>query len=219
MSKKKIKSEAVYLPSNEPYLGRESVYHFDKIIISCMETNNIVARYTHHLELSDLQNAACQIIPQGINIALSIRELVRQAYLFSALVLVRPLIERAALVSYLYNNTDIIDIWKRGWQFRERPSLSLMIETMSDKLDLKAAKELCLFFGHIVHGDPFSSEHNIINLTDGRLGYSVGKVTTDPELCDFICFNSLCYLIVLIGMMKACFPNAQFNSLKDGSLH
>jgi hypothetical protein len=37
--------------------------------------------------------------PQGISLALSIRELIRQGYLFAALVLVRPLIERAVRIS------------------------------------------------------------------------------------------------------------------------
>ena len=89
---------AVFTPANEPYLGRQSVYHFDQVIVSCLEANARVAAYTHaHAhQLSDLQKAACQIIPQGINLALSIRELVRQGYLFAAVVLMRPLIERAA---------------------------------------------------------------------------------------------------------------------------
>jgi hypothetical protein len=62
-----------------------------------------IAAYTrlHRDELTDLQRAACQIVPQGINLALSIRELIRQGYLFAALVLVRPLIERAAIISYM----------------------------------------------------------------------------------------------------------------------
>lgn len=215
MSNNKGKLEAVYLPSNEPYLGRESVYHFDQIIMSGLETNRMVAEYTHKIDLSELQKAACQIIPQGVNLSLTIRELVRQAYLFGALVLVRPLIERVALISYLYNFPDKIEIWKAGWKFRERPSLSTMLETMSDKIDIKTAKELCEFFGHIVHGDPFGSQYNLINLDDGRLGYSVGKVINDPDLCDFICFNSYCYLIVLMAMMNACFPDAPHIDLED----
>jgi hypothetical protein len=208
MTRKKIKIEAVYLPSNEPYLGRESVFHFDQIIVAALDTNTIVAEYTHKIELSDIQKAACQIIPQGVNLGLTIRELIRQAYLFGALVLVRPLIERTALISYLFNFPDKIGIWKAGWKFRERPSLSTMLETMSDKIDLKTAKELGEFFGHIVHGDPFGSQYNLINLDDGRLGYSVGKVINDPDLFEFICFNSYCYLIVLMSMMHACFPDA-----------
>ena len=75
---------AIFTPDNEPYLGRESVYHFDQVIISCLETNQKVAQFTRASELSDLQKAASQIIPQSIHIALSIRELVRQGYLLSA---------------------------------------------------------------------------------------------------------------------------------------
>ena len=63
-----------------------------------------VAPRTHDITRTDLQQAACQLIPQAINIALSIRELVRQGYLFGVLVLVRPLQERAVILLYLYQN-------------------------------------------------------------------------------------------------------------------
>lgn len=200
------KSEPVYLPSNEPYLGRESVFHFDQVIISCLEANTNIAAYTHQVELSDLQKAACQIIPQGINLALSIRELVRQGYLFGALVLMRPLIERAAIISYLHAHPNEVDVWKKGWEFRERPSLAKMLETMSANADIIVAKQLCETFGHIVHGDPVGSQWNLVHLSNSGLGYAVGKVVNDPDLCDFICFQTYCFLIVLMGMMAACFP-------------
>jgi len=98
------KESLVFTPENEPYLGRQSVFHFDQVIISCLEANAEIAAYTHKNELNDLQKAACQIIPQGINLALSIREMVRQGYLFAAAVLMRPLIERAAIISYLHKD-------------------------------------------------------------------------------------------------------------------
>jgi len=106
--------EAVYLPSNEPYLGRESVFHFDQIILSCLEANADVAVYTHAAKVSSLQKAACQVIPQGINLALTIRELIRQGYLFGVIVLMRPLIERAAIISYLHQYPDKVEIWHKG---------------------------------------------------------------------------------------------------------
>ncbi len=98
------KETPIFTPDNEPYLGRESIFHFDQVIVSCLEANAGIAAYTHKNELNDLQKAACQIIPQGINLALSIRELVRQGYLFAAAVLMRPLIERAAIISYLLSS-------------------------------------------------------------------------------------------------------------------
>lgn len=201
--------EPVYLPSNEPYVGRASVYQFDQVIMSCMEQNADVAAYTHRTQLSDLQKTACQIIPQGINLALTIRELIRQGYLFGALVLMRPLIERTATISYLYSNPNEVEAWTAGWQYQDRPSLSMMLESMSDKHNIAEAKQICDIFNHVVHGDPVGSAWNLIRLSDDRLGYSVGKVIDDPELCDFICFQSYCYLIVLMGMMAACFPHSK----------
>jgi hypothetical protein len=209
--------QPVYLPSNEPYLGRLSVFHLDQVILSCLELNADVAAHTRRLELSDLQRAACQVIPQGINLALTIRELVRQAYLFGALILMRPLIERAAIISYLYEQPDAVRIWQRGWQPGERPSLARMLETMSGKAELATARQICEMFGHIVHGDPMGSEWNLVQLSDGALGYSVGKVTDGPDLCDFICVQSYCYLIVLQSMMSACFPGVGHPSNGNGS--
>lgn len=200
-------SEPVYLPHNEPYLGRESVYHFDQVIISCLECNTSVAAYTHNVELSDLQIAACQIIPQGINLALSIRELIRQGYLFAALVLMRPLIERAAIISFLHDTPNEIEAWKSGWQNNKKPSLFNMLKSMGGNQDSLDVKKVYDLLNHLVHGDPVAASWNLTKLNDGSLGYSVGKVINDAELCDFICFQSFCYLIVLMSMMTACFPN------------
>lgn len=199
---------SVFTPDNEPYLGRESVYHFDQVILSCLEANTDIAAFTHSNTLTDLQKAACQIIPQGISIALSIRELVRQGYLFSAIVLMRPLIERAGMISYLQVNPENVYLWHDGWKYRERPSLATMLATMQGETNIEQAKQICDLFNHILHGDPIGSSFNLVHLDSGSFGYSVSKTLHDPELCDFICFQSYSYLIVLMGRMVACFPNA-----------
>jgi len=203
---------AVFTPDNEPYLGRQSVYHFDQVIVSCLEANARVAAFTRTHKLTDLQKAACQIIPQGINLALSIRELVRQGYLFAAVVLMRPLIERAAIISYLHEHPGAVTLWKDGWRYKERASIKEMLAAMKGDANITEVQAICDTFNHIVHGDPIGSSFNLIELGDGGLGYSVGKVLNHPELCDFICFQSYCYLIVLMGMMAACFPGAQHSS-------
>ena len=208
MMKETNHSSIVFTPDNEPYVGRQSVYHFDQVILSCLEANTEVAAYTraHAHELSALQKAACQIIPQGINLALSIRELVRQGYLFAAVVLMRPLIERAAVISYLHERPDEVILWENGWLYRERPSLATMLSTMGGEADVEQAKQICETFNHILHGDPIGSSFNLVNLGSGGMGYAVGKALSEPELCDFICFQSYCYLIVLMGRMAGCFP-------------
>ena len=197
----------IFTPDNEPYLGRESVFHFDKVILSCLEANSEIAAYTHKHELNDLQQAACQIIPQGINLALSIRELVRQGYLFAAAVLMRPLIERAAIISYLHENPKEVVLWQNGWKYRERPSLAKMLATMNKEANIDEAQEICNIFNSLTHGDPIGSEFNLVDLSDGGVGYSVGKVLNEPKFCDFICFQSYIYLIVIMSRMAGCFPD------------
>ena len=201
----------VYLPSNEPYLGRQSVFAFDQVISMCLKANAEVAAHTHEIQLSDLQEAASQIIPQGIHLALTIRELVRQGYLFGALVLVRPLMERAATMSYLDENPDDVALWKKGWSYSDRPSLNKRLQAMSGKADTSSAKQLCDTFNSIVHGDPVGAQWSIVRLSDNRAGYSVSKTINEPELCDFICFQTYHYLIVLMSMMIACFPDAHLD--------
>jgi len=196
----------VFGPNNEPYLGRASVFHFDQVILSCLEANATVAAYTHTNQLTELQKAACQIIPQGINLALSIRELVRQGYLFAAAVLMRPLIERAAIISYLDEHPDEVKLWHEGWVHGQRPSLNMMLKCMRDAPDAGVAKQVCDTFNHLVHGDPIGASFNLVDLGDAGMGYAVGKALDHPELCDFVCFQSYCYLIVMMGRMVAIFP-------------
>jgi len=80
-----------------------------------MEQNFRAAPTSHGRVLSDHQEMACQVIAQALSIALSIRELIRQGYLFGAHVLLRALVERAAILLYLHLYPNDIERWKRGW--------------------------------------------------------------------------------------------------------
>ena len=67
--------KVIFTPDDEPYLGREAVCVLDRLIVVCLEANSRTAPRTHEIEKNDLQWAACQIIPAGISLTLSIREL------------------------------------------------------------------------------------------------------------------------------------------------
>lgn len=201
----------IFTPADEPYLGLEPVLWFDRMICWSMETNVATAQWTQQnsANLTALQRAACQIIPQGVSIALSIRELIRQAYLFSALILVRPLIERAAIVSYLDAHPEAISLWENGWKYQQRPSLATMLACMSGGGSVNEAQKICNTHNHMVHGDPVSSFSNLISLPKGNIGYSSGKMLNNPELCAEIALESYCYLIVLTGRITSIFPNVK----------
>lgn len=185
-----------------------------------MDCNHLAATYTHthRNNLSELQHAACQIIPQGITIALSIRELIRQAYLFSAQILIRPLIERAGIITYLCVHPDSVSLWKSGWTYGARPDLKTMMKEMiGNDIDPKKtendAKNVCDVHNHIVHGDPFSSYFNLIHLNNGKSAYSSGKMLDNCDLADAIAMETQCYLIVLVERMRQIFPKVDLPTM------
>jgi hypothetical protein len=202
--------KATYTPEDEPYLGRELLFHFDNLIINCLEENAKIAPYTHTIKnKSDLQTALSQIIPQAISIALSIRELLRQGYLYGAFVLIRPLAERTITALFLLNNCKHnnkygIDIWKNGWKYRERPGFQKMIDIISQG-KFPGVTEL---YNSLTHGDPDSAMWNTIQLENGVIGYSVTKIVNNPALCDEICLNTLGWLAAIMGIAAGAFPEA-----------
>lgn len=206
----------IFTPDNEPYLGLESLLWFDRIICWSLEANAKVADWTrgNSSSLTSLQRAGCQIIPQGVSVALSIRELLRQGYLLSARVLLRPLIERAAIISYLDANLDAVDLWESGWRHGKRPSLATMLAGMADGTKVEEAQKICSVHNHMIHGDPMSCYSNLITLSDGTAAYASSKILSNPSLCDEIAMESQCYLIVLTGRMRHLFPESGVQNLK-----
>jgi hypothetical protein len=209
---KNPETTVVFTPGNEPYLGRELLFHFDQTICACLEQNARVAPHSRRIALSDLQKAACQLIPQGISIALSIRELIRLGYLFGALTLVRPIAERAAILLYLNKLPSEISKWNRGWQHSEAPCFSKMLEVIASQ-DLKDSG----FKGHkatamlnaILHGKPDCAVWSLIPLEGEEFGHGVSKILSNPVLCDEICGQTLPWLICIQCMMGAYFPEAE----------
>lgn len=208
MNKSKI--PLVYTPDNEPYLGRELLMKFDLLISHCLEQNTTFALRTYKTGLSDLQKMACIVIPQSISIALSIRELIRQGYLFGANVLIRPLLERAMILLYLEERPEEIEKWNRGWKQGDAPGLAKMLDVVQSKANPTSpvkGYEFTKEMNDMVHGKPDSAFSNLVSLDINQTGYTVSKSLVRPDLCDKICADVLIWLTAIMGMMAFYFPN------------
>ncbi len=207
MHEKKM-SVPVFTPDDEPYLGLETLFVFDKLICSCMELNSKTAPASHGHELSSLQRALCILVPQTISLSLSIRELIRQGYLFGAKVLVRPLTERAVTILYLFKNPAGLEIWDDGWDYKKRPKLQQMIEYLNEHLLSERFDSLKGFthdLNSATHGDPFSARWNIVLRDDGVPVFLTSKNLTSPKLADEICAEVIPWLAATMGIMSAAF--------------
>lgn len=206
----------VFTPSNEPYLGRATVEKFDKTIVMCLNANYVLAERSRQAELSDLQSAACQLIPQGIKLALSIRELVRQGYLFAARVLMRSLIERAAIIFYLEQHPDQLNVWGEGWRHRDRPSLATMLQELGDRrlkhiaIDSSFTSE----YNSLTHGDPASAIFNLTFDGQGEPIFGVSKDLESPEVCDRVCSEATVWLGELLLTASRLFPEAESRAVE-----
>jgi hypothetical protein len=200
----------VFTPDNEPYLGRTLVFHFDQLISSAMEQNATTAPKSHGRALTDHQRMACQVIPQALSITLSIRELIRQGCLFGAHVLLRALVERAAILLYLNLYPDEIDRWNRGWHQQDAPGLRKMFDAIQAKWQRDPTirgRDLTATMNSLLHAKPDSAPWNLIPLGDTGVGHAVSKILNRPDLCDDLCANAIPWLAVIQAMMAAYFPD------------
>lgn len=201
---------AIFTPDDEPYLGRESVHVFDQVILDAMPLSNKIGSWTRGKELSPIQTAATELLPHGFSIALSIRELVRQAYLISAEILLRPLIERAAVISYLCETPSALSLWEAGWPHKSRPPLVKMLATMVDanQDNELLAKQFIHSFNAVIHADPSGARNQAVKLEDGSKGFTASKSLYETRKCDSICLCATTQLIVLKTRAIRVFPEA-----------
>src|SRR5262249_40991452 len=157
---------------------------------------------------SELQWAACQIIPSGISLALSIRELVRQGYLYGALVLLRPLAERAMTILYLHNFPEKVEVWTNGWNHKERPTLAQMFNEIGGTAFPNCGPSITKSLNSLTHGDPASAMWNLVIRDDDSVGHGVSKLLDRPDIADSACRDAATWMCLLLGMMHAIFPES-----------
>jgi hypothetical protein len=198
--------EPVYLPHNEPYLGQPHLRMFDELIPGALDTNLEVSKRTFAKPLSPLQIAATEIIPQGVSIALSIRELIRQGYLFSAAILTRPLIERTGTIHYLAAHPDAVTAWRADWPRRAQPTLDELLSHMHPGLPPDTQEAFRNSLHKLVHSDPAGAAFNMFERHDGVPVFSCGKMVDQPFMCNIISIAGYVYLNLLVGIAAKIFP-------------
>jgi|LQYC01.1.fsa_nt_gi hypothetical protein len=207
----------IFTPDNEPYLGWELLFHFDQNISSAMEQNALTAPTTHDRVLTDHQRMACQVIAQALSITLSIRELIRQGYLFGAHVFLRALVERQTILLYLHLHPEEIERWNCGWNQGDAPGLSKMMDAIQSKWQRDSpvrGRDLTAVMNSLMHSKPDSAPWNLVPLGENGVGHAVSKILNRTDLCDDLCANVIPSLVIIQAMMAAYFPREKEGDIK-----
>ena len=176
----------IFTPDNEPYLGRPLLVLFDRTITKSMSVHRQLGARTFATDLTAIQIAAVEIIPQGISIALSMRELIRQAYLFSAGILMRPLIERTGMIYHLKDNPTAIEAWNNGWPRKSQPAFDSLIDLVMGQGATEERQAARTVLHKLVHSDPRSAGFNATVRSDGLLASAAGKELNEPMKADTV---------------------------------
>lgn len=202
-------------PRNEPYIGRELLLHYDKMLVLCFDSLKLLpelsTKNVHKIgKLSDHQKMAIQVINQSLNLAASIRELIRQGYLFGGLVLERSFVERIMILLYLHENPKEIKVWNNGWNGNfstPKPLKAPSLAKMTDIVGKGKFKGITDSYNDLIHGKPASLAHGLI-VEDNGYRASPSKTNSNPHDCDRLCATIVPFLTVLLSMMEHHFPKS-----------
>jgi hypothetical protein len=176
----------IYLPHNEPYLGSKSLLAFDMAIPRAMQVHAAIGSTTFSRELSPLQRCAVEIIPRGVSIALSIRELIRQAYLFSAAILMRPLVERTGLMQHFVTYPNEVTAWHAGWPRKGQPTFDALFALVMPDASVDHREQITSLMHKLAHTDPKSALFNMFRRPGGSLAFASGKVLSRLDSAEVI---------------------------------
>jgi hypothetical protein len=62
---------AIFTPDGEPYLGRESVLHFDKVLSAFIADQQRIAAWTRGVTMTPVLRASSETVPSASSIAFS----------------------------------------------------------------------------------------------------------------------------------------------------
>lgn len=203
-------TSTIYTPDNEPYIGRELLFHLDQVISSSLEQYDSLGSNVKGEDLTAIQIMALQQSSQFLNILCSLRELIRQGYLFGAHVLVRPLIERQTILLYLHLFPERMASWENGWHQGDAPGLARMIDDIQSRWnrdELVKGKDILKKMNSLLHAKPDSVWMNLVHHHDDKFSFSPSKILNRPQLCDDLCADVIPSVVTVQIMLNAYFPS------------
>ncbi|MBG0820491.1 hypothetical protein HS048_07055 [Planomonospora sp. ID91781] len=199
-------------PIGDPYSTLSGVRFLDeKLAILHARILQLGESVRNDGDLTRLQKSSLQLIPASSSIAKSIRQLIKEGYLLSAMALFRPLIERVATLSYLSKNSEAVDLWEAGWPHGQRPSLQKRLITLMPG----ASEEILADFttavtkyNSLVHGDPLAAQQSLMQTSEHDVAYAPDRDYATPGRASGIALETAIAVVFLLVIIDTLFPGS-----------
>ncbi len=195
-------------PPEDPYLSLEAVQHLDRLLVNLHATMaGVGKRLSSGDARSGLQEVAMQLVPAASSIAQSIRVMIREGYLVSALILFRPLWERIATLCYLERHEAAIALWREGWPHRTQPSMkdrgAAMIPGAPHSVTGQLTAAISAYNG-MIHGDPTAAQQSLVQMEQG-IAYVTDRDYLSPARANSIAVEAGVAVAFLIARTQIIF--------------
>jgi hypothetical protein len=195
-------------PPEDPYLSLEAVEHLDRLLVTLHATMEGVGNRLRSGDArSGLQEVAIQLVPAASSIAQSIRVMIREGYLVSALILFRPLWERIATLCYLERHEEAIALWQEGWPHRTRPSMKDRGAAMMPGAPYSVTRQLTTAisaYNSMVHGDPTAAQQSLVQM-EPEIAYVTDRDHVSPARANNIAMETGVAVAFLIARTQTIF--------------
>lgn len=170
-------------PPEDPYSSLEQVQHLDLMLRNLHRLLGRIAQDPGAAsDGSPIRQVAIQLVPAASSIASSIRVMILEGYLVSALILFRPLVERVATLCYLAEHQEAVALWREGWVHGARPSLRTRLQAVMPGASQALVDQLSQgvsAYNSMVHGDPEAARQSLTYAGDG-IAYTADRDFAAP---------------------------------------
>ncbi|MEM9753286.1 MAG: hypothetical protein AAF916_07855 [Planctomycetota bacterium] len=191
---------------NSLYIDRKSMLALDACVSVCLKASNHVALQSRTMVMLQHQSVAAVLLPQSLYIGLSIESLLKQGYLLSAAILMRPMWERIGTAFYLKKNKPKIAAWRSNWNGKRPPSLKTLLDAIDGEIDeVRDVDGISTLHG-LVHGNWEEMGCSISSQSSSQVGVSAGPIADAPEHVDHFALQTAIGCHVVAVAFRNFFP-------------
>lgn len=186
--------------------------------------NQRSVEHANQIDLTRLQRAAVQLLAPAYSIGFAIETLISTRHLFAAELLLRPLIERIAVLNFLHAEGETaLGVWERGWEpkDKDRPRIRRLLDYVPElarepdglaKPSADDFKSYTLRRLHaIVHPDPVGSLRCLSPDADGETFRMISGPMVDNQVrVDEVATLAFIFVSALLKVTERTFPHANW---------
>jgi hypothetical protein len=125
--------------------------------------------------------------------------------------MVRPLMERTAVLDYVVNNAGGVAIWERGWKQGDHPTLPELMAAMTGEDDrFELIQKMINDYNALVHVSRDESTLFLATDETGRLGYSPAQTPHEHDTAENVSAACIMAVTFLASNARRAFLQAEY---------